>query len=863
MPFLMPRAARRFSPSGLFHPASVVVLGANQAGAQILANIRAGGFAGAVHAVADPAALAALPEAPDLAVLAVAEDALAAALDGLAGRGCYAGIVPGAGRDLAALAAASGVRLLGPGSFGLAVPGIGLNASLGHRPPRPGRLALVSQSSALCRAVIDWAEPNGVGFSHIVGIGGNADLGFATALDWLSRDAGTGAILLDIRRLKDRRAFLSAARAASRLRPVVALRAGGRLIDDTGTADAVMQAALHRAGVLCVASLEEMLAAATTLTRGRPLRSERLAIVTNALGPGRLAADAALREGIALAALAPETRLALQVAVGEGIETDAEPIHVLPDQSIRMAEVAASLSAAGEVGGVLVVHAPVGVHDMAVMDALAASAASMRVPLLVCAMGEATGAAHRARLAEAKLAVFALPEQAVRGFLQLVQQRRARAAARELPPRMVLPLGPDRAAVQRAFAAIRRDGHTLLVQDEALAIFAAYGVPVARSRRAANPTAAAIAAGALGYPVVLRPRRQARPDEAGYGTLFLDLADPAAVRRAAELLAPHAPDGLLVQKQVGRARELCIRLLDDPVFGPALRFGQGGTAAEIIADFAFDLPPLNLALAQGLIARTRAARLLGGTRDLPRADAQAVAETLVRVSQLVVDFPEIAGFDINPLFVGGDGVLAADGWIALRPEGAAGTLAIAPYPEELGEAWEQDGERLLIRPIRPEDAEAHAALFASLSPEDVRMRFFSAIRELAPEQIARMTQVDYQREIAFIAVRESQAADGTARAETLGVSRLVREPPGTGGEFAVLVRGDMKGRGLATRLMRKLIDWGRGQGMTEISGRILAENEAMLAFGRRLGFQLRRAPDEPEVMQAWLPLDPLLPQAPA
>ena len=494
---------------------------------------------------------------------------------------------------------------------------------------------------------------------------------------------------------------------------------------------------------------------------------------------------------------------------------------------------------------------------MAVMDALAACAAAIRVPLLVCAMGEATGAEHRRRLAEAHMAVFPLPEQAVRGFSHLVRQRRARAAASELPPRLVLPLAPDQDAVRTRFAAVRAEGRDLLTQDEALAVFAAYGVPVVASRRAATPDAAAEAAAELGFPVVLKRRRVVRPDGQSFGGLAFDLTGKARVLHAAELLAPQAPDGMLVQAQVRRARELAIGMSDDPVFGPALRFGQGGTAADIIGDFAFELPPLNLALAHALIARTRAARLLRELRDQPEADAQAVAETLVRVSQLVVDFPEIAGFDINPLFAGAEGVLAADAWIALRPAGEAGLLAITPYPAELDEAFRTSDAAgspvtLRIRAIRPEDAEAHAVLFTRLSPEDVRLRFFSAMRELSREQVARMTQVDYDREIAFIAVREDPGGQGS---ETLGVARLVREPPGGGGEFAVLVQADMKGRGLASRLMRKLMEWGVSQGMTSMTGQILADNAPMLAFVRRLGFELHRDMREPEIVEARLALD--------
>ena len=276
-------------------------------------------------------------------------------------------------------------------------------------------------------------------------------------------------------------------------------------------------------------------------------------------------------------------------------------------------------------------------------------------------------------------------------------------------------------------------------------------------------------------------------------------------------------------------------------------YSGGGSAADLLDDAVHDLPPLNLALARGLIGRTRAGRTLEELHDQPAADADAVADALVRVSQLVVDFPEIAALDLNPLFADADGVLAADAWIALRPPGEAGTLAIAPYPAELTETWEVGGATLLVRPIRPEDAEAHAALFARLTPEDIRFRFFSTLRALSAEQVARMTQVDYDREMAFVAVDE-------ASGDTVGVCRLVREPYTDVGEFAVVVEGRMKGRGLARRLMRKLIDWARARGMTTITGQVLAENQPMLAFVRKLGFAVRRLPDEPEVMEVTLGL---------
>ena len=436
----------------------------------------------------------------------------------------------------------------------------------------------------------------------------------------------------------------------------------------------------------------------------------------------------------------------------------ADLVYAGSSAPIRLAEAASLLAGANEVAGVLAVHAPTGVDDAAGMAALAAAAKAMRVPLLVAAMGETTGAAHRAQLAAGGVPAFATPEQAVRGFLHLVRDSRGRAAARELPPAKVLEIAPDRAAVAATFAAARAAGRLALAAAEARAVLAAYGI-------------------------------------AG----------------AAAADAPWA-----------------IEVGEDAVFGPTIRLGQGAASA-------LDLPPLNLPLARAL-----AARLPGQ----PAAAEDGIADVLVRVSQLIVDFPEIVALRLD--LAAGAAVEAAA--LRLRPPGAPSPLpAIAPYPAELAGHFTGRRETLLIRPIRPEDAAAHAALFARLPAQDVRFRFFSAVRELSAEQIARLTQVDYDREIAFIAVRE-------ATGETVGVARLVQEAADGPAEFAVLVQPDAKGQGLAAHLMRRLIDWARARGIGEIVGLVLADNAPMLGFVRHLGFDLHRAPDDETVVEARLVL---------
>lgn len=816
----------RFQPASLFRPNSVAVIGAaSSIGEQLMTNLHAGAFKGRIVDAADGADLAVFAIQPTLETLR-----------GLASKGTFAAVVVCAADALAELSRQSGVRMLGPDSFGIAVPGIGLNATRAHLQPPAGRVGLVSQSAALCRLVLDWAQPNGIGFSHIVGIGGRADIGFGVVLDWLSRDPGTGPILLEIGTLRSRRAFLSAARAASRLRPVVALHPGTLNSDPSGASERAFEAALRRAGVLCVNQLEDLLAAAETLARARPARSEALAIVTNAFSAGQLAADAVLRDGMQLA---------------------GQVMHVAPDALDHLAAQAAAIGSKNGVGGVLAVHVPSGKVDDASIARLAACRTGMNVPLLVCSMGETTGAAHRRDLAEAGVAVFSTPEQAVRGFRHLVQDRRNRAAARELPSSAVLTLVPDRGLVRGVFDSIRRDRRRATMQDEALTVLNAYGIPVVPSRAAASPNDAAVAAQLLGFPAVVKLRQNVRPDERASGGLVLDLRNAVEVLEATLIVSRTStstpPDDVpvptfLVQRQAVRYRELRVRVTDDTTFGPIISFGQGGTTADILGDVSADLPPLNLPLAHGLISRTRAAAMLGRFRDNPAANEAAVAEALVRVSQLIVDFPEIAELDLNPLIADPEGVVAADAWLRLREPGDdGGGLALSPYPAELLERWSTpDGERLIIRPIRPEDAEQHGAFFHRLSPQDIRYRFFTAMREMSAEQMARLTQIDYDREMAFVAVRE-------ASGETVGVARLVCDSE-TEGEFAVIVQADMKGKGVARHLMQRLIEWGRKRGLASIMGHVLADNGPMLAFVRHLGFSLRRLPEEPEVMEARLSL---------
>jgi acetyltransferase len=818
----------------MFRPAVVAVSGGDTAlGRRVLAGLA--GFAGFGD------------EGADLAIVADEAVDVPRALAGHVARGVRGAIVVSAVPGLADMARRANIRVMGPHSFGMMLPGIGLNASVLPVLPAAGRVAYIGQSGALARTVVDWAVPNSMGFSQVIGIGGNVDMGFGLILDHLSRDAGTNAIMIEVDRVRNPQAFFSAARAAARLRPVVALAPGLRLRDPGGLGRAAAEAAFARAGVLLTATMGEFLAAAETLTRVKPAHGEALAIISNSVAGGRLAADDALSHGLRLAELTPESGQVLGLSLG--IVPGDGPIFVGRTKPTRLADVAAMLSSAPEVGGILVVHAPGdAVDDTVAMAALEACAKTVKVPLLIVAMGEASGLTHRHRLAAAGLACFDTPEAAIAGFRFLLRNRANRAAARELPSSKILQVAPDAMAVRDILAGARARGQTLLVQDEALALVAAYKVPVVATSRAANPAQAAAAAAAIGFPVVVKAGDPDMPFNRPPGSVALDLPDAAAVEAAAARMAARLPGAVFVVQHLVRSGvPLRIRVADAPFMGPAIGFGAGGGDLDDISGLTVDLPPLNLPLAQALIARSGVSAMLAAHRGQTSADIEAVAACLVRVSQLIVDIPEILSLDLDPVFAGAEGVLAASGRIVLRSAGAVRPpLVIPPYPAELTRVYEAKGRTFLLRPIRPEDADQHAALFARMPAEDMRYRFFSSMKNLPPEQIARMTDIDYAREMAIVAVDE-------ASGQTAGAARLVRnDTDGKTAEFAVAVDAGAKGLGLASALMRDVIAWGKSQGVEEITGQILSDNQPMLAFIKGLGFRIERVAGESDIVEAKL-----------
>ena len=887
----------------LFRPASVAVIGASNrpgsVGAVIMRNLVAGGFAGPIMPVnprADAVAgvlayesVAALPQAPDLAVICTPPPAVPGLVADLAARGTRAAVVITAGlgrirtetgetlRD-AMLAAARphNFRILGPNCVGLLVPTVGLNASFAHTDALKGSIAFLSQSGGMCTAVLDWARSRGIGFSAFASLGDAADVDFGDLLDYLASDPGTRSILLYVEAITQPRKFMSAARAAARNKPVVVIKAGREnegaraAASHTGAlagADDVYAAAIRRAGMLRVDDIDSLFASVETLARLPTPGGERLAILTNGGGPGVMVTDSLIAGGGRLAELAPATVAALDACLPANWSR-GNPVDIVGDAPPRRyLDAFAILARDPGVDAVLVLHVPVAVADASeIARGLIEPIRAAGKPVLTSWMGADAVAEARRIFEAAGIATFDSPDEAVTAFLQMAAYRRNQEWLAQTPPSIPEEVAVDRAAVRAIVEAVLDEGREILTEPEAKDLLAAYGVPVVETRIAADPTAAADLAAEIGFPVAVKVLSPEVSHKSDVGGVALDLEDGAAVAAAAEAMADRLarlrPDarlaGFTVQPMARRtgAQELIVGLSTDPLFGPVVLFGQGGTAVEVVADKAVALPPLNMVLARGMIDRTRVARLLAGYRDRPPADMTAICLTLVRVAQLATDHAEIAELDINPLFADSHGVLALDARVRLdatqRGRAGADRLVISPYPRELEErAVLGDGGQVLLRPIRPEDEPGHRAFFESLPPEDVRFRFFSFRRQMDHSQMARFTQIDYDREMAFIALPDAAPAGG---ARTLGVARLIADPDGVRGEFAVIVGRAAQGRGLGRLLLEKTVRYARERGLSEIVGRILADNVKMRGLAAGLGFVEREA-DKGEI-EVVLPLRP-------
>jgi acetyltransferase len=875
----------------LFYPRSIALIGAsNQPGSlgSVLArNLLESGFQGPIlpvnpHDVSVGSALAYrsvadLPVRPDLAVIATPAASIPGLIGELAARGCRAAVVVSAGfngpegaklrQAMFDAARPSLLRIMGPNCLGFISPADGINASFAHLTPKPGGIALVAQSGAITTAALDWADGRGFGFSRIATLGDMADIDFGDMLDYLAVDVQTKAILLYVESITDARKFMSAARIAARAKPVVVIKSGRSAagakaaFSHTGAlagADAVYDTAFRRAGMLRVKDLRELFDAVTTLTAGIAIKGDRLAIMTNGGGAGVLATDALDELGGHLAALSPATMATLD-AVLPAIWSHGNPVDIIGDAPAdRYGRAFEPLLAEPGADAILVMSCPTAMTDSAAAARTIVAALDDHPnppPVFTCWLGGPTAVPARQIFAKAGVPSHETPDEAVRAFMHLVDHRKNRTLLMETAP--AGPSAPDkaqaRAIIDQALAAGRLD----LSEPEAKLLLAAYGAPVLESRVVATAEAAVAAAGTFAGPYALKILSPDISHKTDAGGVALNLTTPEAVGQAARAMlvavkaaAPQARlDGFVLQAMVRRphAQELIAGIASDPTFGPVILFGQGGVSVEVVADRTLALPPLNRALALDMIGRTRVATLLRGYRDVPPADLDAVADVLERLALLALDIPQISELDINPLLADDQGALGVDARIKLTRTPVRS--AIKPYPESLSRPLAlEDGAVLSLRPIRPDDEPELIDFVARTTSEDVRLRFRGAVSQLPHEWAARLSQIDYDREMALVALQG---------AEIIGVCRIAADPEGGTAEFALLVRSDWQHRGLGRALLAAITDYAAGRGLNQVWGEVEAGNGPMLDLARDLGFG-QKAGSDPSLIRIAKSLAPCL-----
>jgi acetyltransferase len=872
----------------MFSPRSIAVVGASDrpgsVGQTLITNLLAGGYAGDLYAVNDKrltvdslrcySSVGQIGRPVDLVVIAVPAPSVAGVLEDCGRAGVRAAVVISAGfaecggegmmrqAELLRIARKHRIRMLGPNCVGILRPSKGMQAFFGRTPARAGRLALVSQSGALCTSILDWAAAHELGFSAVVSIGTAADVGFGDLLDYLAVDSETDAILVYVEGIDHARRFMSGLRAAARMKPVIVLKTGrhreagqaatthsGALIGD----DAVFASALRRAGAVRVTTLEELFAAAGILSRGCRTQGDRLAIVSNAGGLGVMAADRVAEHGVQFARLSDATRQALDATLPEHW-SHANPVDLIGDATPERYVHALDLVLADPgVDAGLVLLSPQAMTDPSEVAKCAIDAAKRtHKPVLACFMGGAAVREARALLDHGGVPQFPSPESAVDAFAQLVGFARSQRLLREVPGPLSDHRAPDIPGAQAVIGAALREGRTTLSLAESKALLAAFHIPITRCEPARSADEACAAAERIGLPVAMKIDARAVTHKSDVGGVRVGLTSLDAVSRAFEEMtarvAAARPDaqikGVTLEPMHGKrfGRELLAGIARDRVFGPVISFGTGGTLVELIADRSVALPPLNRTIARAMIDRTRAARWLGEFRGMPAADGCAVENVLWRLSELACELPQVRELDINPLIADEHGVVAVDARVVLDPEYAQDGasfyphVAIEPYPAYLTRTVDVAGEGpLTVRPIRPEDAEIERTFVHDLSFDSRYMRFHTGLAELTPAMLVRFTQIDYDREMAFVAVRE---VDG--REELVGVSRYVTDVDGESCEFALTVADAWQGLGVGSALMQALIARAREKGLRRMYGEVLSQNRKMLDLARALGFGIAR-----------------------
>jgi len=870
----------------LFRPESIAVVGASatagSVGSILMRNLMANPFGGvvypvnpkrrAVHGVYCYPNLKQAPEVVDLAVIATPAATVAATIQEAVEIGVKAAIIISAGfselgaegralesqiRDIAR----GKMRILGPNCLGILAPYSNINASFASTMATRGRIALLSQSGAICTAILDWARENHIGFSAFVSMGTMLDIDFADLLDYFGDDPHTRSIVLYMESIGDVHQFISAARAVARAKHVILVKAGRHeaaakaAASHTGAlagSDAVFDAAIRRAGVLRVNTIPELFDMAEILSSQPPPRGPNLAIITNAGGPGVMATDALMSAGGQLAPISPETLAALN-GVLPPFWSHSNPIDVLGDATPERYKQTIDICAHDpNVQGVLVLLTPQAMTDPTETAKLLAPYGKLEKPVLSSWMGGPDVQAGESILAQAGIPTYGSPESAIRAFMHMVQYRRNQEALYECPEALPADWMPDQKKAQTVLQRVRDAGRTLLDEFEAKLLLSAYGIPTVPTAVAGNADLACSIAARFGFPVVLKLWSKVITHKSDAGGVQLDLGDEAEVRAAFQKIQDGAAKyaeahgltgevfgGVTVQPMVKlKGYELIVGSSVDAQFGPTILFGAGGILVEVFQDRALGLPPLNRTLARRLIERTQIYKALLGVRGQGPVPFDQLETLLVRFSYLLCDFLEIQEIDINPLLAGPEGLVALDARVMLCPADLPAEkrprLTIEPYPNQYTSVFvPENGEPVTIRAIRPEDEPLINALHNTLSDRSIRARFFSMVKRLTHDTLIRLCHLDYAREMALVAER---VEDG--KRYLLGVSRYHMNTEARSAEFAVLVSDRFQGMGLGQHLMERLIDVARQRNVKSLVGLVLRENTAMLSLAKELGFRV-------------------------
>jgi len=756
------------------------------------------------------------------------------------------------------------VRIIGPNCLGIISPINGLNASFSHLMPKVGKIGVISQSGAMLTSIIDWACGRGIGFSHLISLGDMADIGFSEALDAMSIDPQTEAILIYMESIHGARRFISAARAASRTKPVVVLKVGRSNAGSKAAAshtgalagsDDVYQAAFDRSGLLRVDGMRELFYAASSLTSIKPVERDELVILTNGGGMGVLATDALIAEGGTLANLSAKTLQKLNKVLPK-TWSHANPIDIIGDAgSKRYADALTILQEDEEVGAVLVLNCPTAVSSSLEAAKAVASIAEVNEKCVLASwVGSATAEKSRTLFAEQGIPNYATPEAAVNSFMHLVRYKRNQSILMETPPAPAEDLVFDFATANQIVDNAVAEDREWLNEMEAKQMLAAYEIPTVTTRLAKTPEEAVLFAEEIGFPVVVKVFSADIIHKSDVRGVALNLGSTAAVKQAVldiqntvQNIRPDARiEGFFVQQMVNckEAHELILGVLDDPTFGPVMLFGQGGTAVEVYNDKALALPPLNLKLAKDMVSRTKVYHLLKGYRDREAVDMDALLLTLIKLSQFVVDFDRLVELDINPLLVSKLGVIALDARIriSIKSEVKSDRLAIHPYPQELEELVTlASGKTYEVRPMRPEDEPALIKNFEQLTKEEIWFRFFHAIKTMTHPMAARFSQIDYDREMALVVTDPPTQKNWKLYA----VVRLISDPFDARAEFSLIVNHVVGGQGLGTLLLKRIISYAVSRGLKEIYGSVLNDNKTMIELCKKAGFSIKANRKEP------------------